>query len=154
MQVAQQLVSACGQQWNQTLNQLLEGLEISELVRAVCAFWEQVNRGNVKNAPAWLTRAVQRRYRATKRFVLPDQLPCLGNSRAELEEEQFNFLRPRDEWERYCPGQPKPSWWQVWIDRFGSAPELMDTDDGLWVVVRALGGSRLYRLDEIAAQLS
>ncbi|WP_238154304.1 hypothetical protein [Synechococcus elongatus] len=154
IEAAQRLVSLCGQQWNQTLTQLLESLEFADLVRAVCAFWEQVSRGNVKNAPAWLTRAVQRRYRATRRFVLPDHLPVVGRTQPSSHDGLLSFLQPQDEWDRYCPGQPKPAWWQVWLSRFGTPPELMDTDDGLWVVVRAAGGSRLYRLDEIAAQFS
>lgn len=154
IEAAQRLVALCGQQWNQSLTQLLEGLEFADLVRAVCAFWEQVSRGNVKNAPAWLTRAVQRRYQATRRFTLPERLPVVGRTQSSRGEELFRFLQPQDDWARYCPGQPKPAWWQGWIDRFGTPPELMDTEDGLWVVVRAALGSRLYRLDEIAAQFS
>ena len=155
LDVAKRLVATCGQQWNKNLSQLLEGLEFSDLVRAVCAFWEQVNRGNVKNAPAWLTRAVQRRYQATKRFVMPDRLPGITQKIGDKsEQESFDFLKQQDQWHLFYPDQPRPQWWQRWIDQFGEPPNLVDTDDGIWVMVRTVAGLRLFRPDDIAAQMA
>lgn len=75
MEAARRLVEQNGQQWNQNLQRLLDGLETKSIIRAVSSLWEQSQKGNVRNAPKFLTRAVQRKYFCTKGWSLPDELP-------------------------------------------------------------------------------
>lgn len=74
-EAAKRLVEQNGQQWNRNLQRLLDGLETKNIVRAVSSLWEQIQKGNVRNASKFLTRAVQRKYCCTKGWSLPDQLP-------------------------------------------------------------------------------
>ena len=75
VEAARRLIKQNGQQWNRNLQRLLDGLETKNIVRSVSSLWEQSQKGNVRNAPKFLTRAVQRKYCCTKGWSLPEELP-------------------------------------------------------------------------------
>jgi hypothetical protein len=133
-------VEQSGQRWNRALTRLLEGLETDRLIRAVTAFWEQCLRGNVRNTAAWLTRAVQRGYRATKRFVMPDGLPeVLPVQGAEPWQSALSLLQSP---------YSQESWYQSYVRQFGEEPRIDETEDGL----AAWWGNRLIPLSLLRAQ--
>lgn len=75
IEAAKRLVELSGHRWNRNLQRLLDGLDTPAVIRAVSSLWEQSQKGNVKAAPKFLTRAVQRKYSCSKRWSLPDNLP-------------------------------------------------------------------------------
>ena len=77
MEAAQRLVLQRGQQWNRNLQKLISSTETPLLIRAVSSLWEQSQKGNIREAPKFLTRAIQRKYSCTKGWRLPDELPPL-----------------------------------------------------------------------------
>lgn len=77
IEAARRLVEHGGQRWNHNLRQLLDGLTTMAIVRAVSSLWEQTQKGNVREPAKFLTRAVQRKYSCTKKWVLPAELPPL-----------------------------------------------------------------------------
>ncbi len=133
------MVEQSGQRWNRALTRLLEGFETDHLIRAVTAFWEQCLRGNVRNAPAWLTRAVQRGYRATKRFVMPDGLPDGVPVRAEPWQSVLSLMQSP---------YAQEAWYQSYVRQFAEEPRIEDTADGL----AAWWGNRLIPLSLLRAQ--
>jgi hypothetical protein len=140
LEVAKRLVEQSGQRWNRALTRLLEGLETDRLIRAVTAFWEQCLRGNVRNASAWLTRAVQRGYRATKRFVIPDGLPHEKPSGSPEPWRSASALRQSP--------YAQESWYQSYVRQYDQEPRIEETEDGLAV----LWGSKFIPLSWLRAQ--
>lgn len=77
IEASQRLVMQRGQRWNKNLEQLVRQAETPLLMRAVSSLWEQSQRGNVREAPKFLTRAIQRKYSCSKGWTWPDELPAV-----------------------------------------------------------------------------
>ena len=77
MEAARRLVVQRGQKWNKNLEKLIRETETPLLIRAVSSLWEQSQRGNVREAPKFLTRAIQRKYSCSKGWTLPSELPSV-----------------------------------------------------------------------------
>ena len=85
MEAARRLVIQRGQRWNKNLEQLICQTETPLLIRAVASLWEQSQRGNVREAPKFLTRAIQRKYSCSKGWSWPDELPAVPAQYAGLQ---------------------------------------------------------------------
>jgi hypothetical protein len=127
LECAKQLVSSCGERWNPNLQRLCEGLDGESLKRAVLAFWEQLLKGKVRNAPAWLTTAIQRRFAPSKSFVPPSGMPQ-ANRRPEPEPWQSaaDLMQPQ---------YVQAAWYQSYVRQFGEDPRIEDTADGPAVLI-------------------
>jgi hypothetical protein len=122
LECAKQLVSSCGERWNPNLQRLCEGLDGEHLRRAVMALWEQVLKGNVRKAPAWLTRALKYHFGPSKAFVPPTWMP---------------EVRPApvaEPWQSVATLGQSPyaqqAWYQSYVRQFGQQPRIEDSADG------------------------
>ena len=77
MEAARRLVVQRGQRWNKNLEKLIRETGTPLVIRAVSSLWEQSQRGNVREAPKFLTRAIQRKYSCSKGWILPSELPSV-----------------------------------------------------------------------------
>jgi hypothetical protein len=140
VRVAKDLIASRGQRWNSNLQRLCEGLDGESLKRAVMALWEQLLKHKVRNAPAWLTTAIQRRFAPSKSFVPPVERP----------EAQY---RPEPEpWQTAAdlmqPSYAQAAWYQAYMQKYGHPPRIEDTDDGPATIIN--GKARLIRQIEEA----
>jgi hypothetical protein len=135
LECAKQLVSSCGQCWNPSLQRLCEGLDGESLKRAVLALWEQSLKGKVRNAPAWITTAIQRRFAPSKSFVPPS-----GRPQAHRRPEPQPWQTAADLMQ---PQYGQAAWYQSFVREYGHPPRIEDTEDGPAVIIN--GKARLIR---------
>jgi hypothetical protein len=119
--IAKDLIASRGQRWNPNLQRLCEGLDGESLKRAVLALWEQSLKGRVRNAPAWLTTAIQRRFAPSKSFVPPSGRPQLKHREPEAWQTAADLMQPQ---------YAQSSWYQAYVRQYGEDPRIEDTVDG------------------------